>query len=100
MAGFKRQHAMRRLQENYAKLPPEKQRGMGYGTITKIPKASGANASAAPKAVSKPKPMRSEASESDLSQMKITAEARALPEGDLTYGKERGLAGLRKRLRK
>lgn len=97
MAGYKRAQSMRRLQDQYAKLPPEKQRALGYGTITKA-EAPGTNKPPEPKPKPKPRPMRAEASANDLQQMKITAEARGTEEGNLTYGKERGLAGLRKKV--
>lgn len=81
---------MRRLQDQYAKLPPEKQRGMGYGTITKIPAASGANAAATPTAKPKPKSIREAASAEDSARIQ---ERLAVEQ---SQGMTRGLAGLRK----
>jgi len=86
--------SMRRLQDNYAKLPPEKQRAMGYGTITK---AAGANAAPTPKMVSKPKPIsaRSQASAEDSGRI----QERLAAEKSEGLDRGRGLAGLRKRMR-
>lgn len=83
---------MRRLQDNYAKLPPEKQRAMGYGTITK---AAGANEAPAPQPQPKPMPMtpRSKASSDDAKRIQERLEMEEAQ--GVKRGRAKGLAGLR-----
>ncbi len=87
---------MRRLQDNYSKLTPEQQRGMGYGTIVKAQKESKPKVSAdVPPPPKKAKEPRSVASRDDAAAItRRIVDEQTIPEADIKRG--RGLSGLKK----
>ena len=80
---------MRKLRENYAKLPKEKQRAMGYATITKVP--DGTNTVNTPPEPKAPKMSRETGDAARIQERLKTEEAEGM-ERKRGFG---GLAGLK-----